>query len=164
MAQIKKISRAGLALLSMALLSMTLCALAWPVAAATLELTGTYTASTEFITAPSRETSTRPGAMLELRLTFSEASGVLTGFLDAQLQRSVLRFAFPVTGSQHAERVDLAVQINLCLERPIVRLSGTLGQDGALLTAGTSQTITCNLSSLYLELPKSLRLLRQISP
>lgn len=139
--------------------------LAWQAAAAPLEeLTGAYTASTEFVAAASRETSTRPGAMLELRLTLSEARGALTGFLDVQVQHSLLRFAFPVTGSKRSNRVDLTVQVNLCLERPTVRLVGTVTSDGTLQFAGTSQTITCNFSSLYLELPKSLRLLRALSP
>ena len=143
---------------SLALMALT-CA-----AAAPLELTGAYTASTELVTAANRETSSRPGAMLELRLTISAADGALTGFLDAQVQRSLLRFAFPVSGLQRSNRVDLAVQVNLCLERPIVKLVGTVTSDGALQFAGTSQTITCNFSSLYLELPKSLRLLRTLSP
>ena len=149
------IARAGLALVT---------ALTWQALAASLELTGAYTASTEFVTAATRETITRPGAMLELRLTLSDTSGAFTGFLDAQVQHSVLRFAFPVTGSQRSGRVELAVQVNLCLERPIVRLSGTLISDGALQFASTSQTITCNFNRVYLELPNSLRLVRIRSP
>ena len=155
MMQIATISGTGLVFAALML---------WSATAAPLELTGAYTASTEFVTSATRETSTRPGAMLELRLTLSETGGVLTGFLDAQVQRSILRFAFPVTGSQRSGHVELAVQVNLCLERPIVRLSGTLVSDGALQFAGTSQTITCNFSRVYLELPKSLRLVRILSP
>ena len=158
MTRIRWIPRAGLAL---ALLGLG--ALGWAIKAAPSELTGTYAASTEFVTAGSRETSARPGAMLELRLTIAETGGALTGLLDAQVKHSLLRFAFPVTGSRLQGHVDLAVQVNLCLERPIVRLSGALGDD-ALQFAGTSQTITCNFSALYLELPKQLRLVRQISP
>ena len=157
--RIRWIPRAGLAL---ALVGLG--ALLWAVRAAPSELTGTYAASTEFVTAGSRETSARPGAMLELRLTITEAGGALTGFLDAQVKHSLLRFAFPVTGSRLQGHVDLAVQVNLCLERPIIRLSGALGGDDALEFAGTSQTITCNFSALYLELPKALRLIRQIAP
>jgi hypothetical protein len=138
--------------------------LAWHAAAAPLELTGAYTASTEFVSAASRETSTRPGAMLELRLTIQQADGALTGFLDAQVQRSLLRFAFPITGSLRSGRVDLAVQANLCLERPTVHLIGVVTDDGAITFAATSQTITCNSSSVYLELPKSLHLLRTLAP
>ena len=61
-------------------ISLALMVLTWWAAAAPLELTGAYTTSTEFVTAASFETSTRPGAMLELRLTLGEAGGVLTGF------------------------------------------------------------------------------------
>ena len=145
-------------------ISLALMVLTWWAAAAPLELTGAYTTSTEFVTAASFETSTRPGAMLELRLTLGEAGGVLTGFLDAQVQHSLLRFGFPVTGLQRQGRVDLAVQVNLCFERPIVKLVGTVGDDGALAFAATSQTITCNFSQVYLQLPRALRLLRQVSP
>ena len=159
MTRIRWIPRAGLAL---ALLGLG--ALGWAIKAAPSELTGTYAASTEFVTAGSRETSARPGAMLELRLTIAETGGALTGLLDAQVKHSLLRFAFPVTGSRLQGHVDLAVQVNLCLERPMVRLSGALGGDDALQFAVTSQTITCNFSALYLERPKALRLIRQISP
>ena len=138
--------------------------LTWCAAAAPLELTGAYTASTEFVTAASRETSTRPGTMLELRLTVSAADGALTGFLDAQVQHSLLRFAFPVTGVQRSNRVDLTVQVNLCLERPIVKLVGEASDDGALTFGATSQTITCNFSQVYLQLPRALHLRRQVSP
>lgn len=154
MARLRMISRAGLALI----------VLAWQAAAAPLELTGAYTASTEFVTAASRETSTRPGTMLELRLTVSAADGALTGFLDAQVQHSLLRFAFPVTGVQRSNRVDLAVQVNLCLERPIVRLTGAVTDDGAITFAPTAQTITCNFGSVYLQLPRAVRLVLQIAP
>ena len=149
----------GLARASLGLMLLTCWA-----AAAPLELTGAYTSSTEFVTAASRETSTRPGAVLELRLTITEAGGVLTGFLDAQVQRSILRFAFPVTGVRRSNRVDLTVQVDLCLERPMVRLVGEAGNDGTLTFAATSQTITCNFAQVYLQLPRALRLLRQVSP
>ena len=79
------IARAGLAL---ALVGLG--ALVWAVRATPSELTGTYAASTEFVTAGSREASARPGAMLELRLTITEAGGALTGFLDAQDRKSVV--------------------------------------------------------------------------
>ena len=88
--------------------------------------------------------------MLELHLTITEADGVLTGLLDAQVRNSILRFAFPVIGVQRSGNVKLAVEVNLCLERPIVRLSGALISGGALQFAPTSQTITCNFSRVYL--------------
>ena len=78
------------------------------------------------------------------------ADGMLTGFLDAQVRNSILRFAFPVIGVQRSGKVKLAVEVNLCLERPIVRLSGVLISGGALQFAPTSQTITCNFSRVYL--------------
>jgi hypothetical protein len=150
--------------LGSALASLALMALTWQGAAAPLKLTGAHTASAEFVMAASQETSTRPGTMLELRLTITEAGGTLKGFLDAQVEHSVLRFAFAVNGTQRQGRVDLAVQVNLCVERPSVHITGTATDNGAITFAATAQTITCNFARVYLQLPRAVHLNLQIAP
>ncbi len=125
-------------------------------------LSGIYTAQT-LITATSNtdQFNPKPAALpLELKLELTDDGGLLSGDLRVKTNQAVFEPSFPIQGIRNNQQLKLKLRMLLCLEQPLIDIPARVTKDNAIEIPKLKLEISCNLSSLTVALPNSVRLIR----